>query len=369
MYNAGSAGVAAPPSVPPELTPPDWADTFAKNFEKRLDDVSTRLAKVTSETDEQAIRFAGLGFRSLRESEAWLAIHLPEHQCGLIVDVHIVMEHVHASIGGQEVIGQLQKQIKLGILTLADGLAMSSFQSKLPRFLSKQGAHTVIKNDTSFFSEVATWDEWDMPMTGFRACMKEALTSFHTAHQGNIDDTLERDSLVYAISTMALTESVAWLEGFIVFLDDYYTDLLTARFGSKKAWHATTRLGRRMFLELDKPRNGVQNFFKAGFNEQVCQRICWSVVRSHDVMARYKRHNYKDDPSVSSELVKFLAINTGYEVLENLSTKVSEMERLVVTMQKETSLATKSAVSAANRADEAKTLCDALIKRVTKLEK
>ena len=86
-------------------------------------------------------------------------------------------------------------------------------------------------------------------------------------------------------------------------------------------------------------------------------------------MARYKRHNYKDDPSVSSELVKFLAINTGYKVLENLSTKVAEMEQVVAAMQKETSLATKSAMSAANRADEAKKLCDALIKRVTKLEK
>jgi hypothetical protein len=369
MYNAGSTVPAAAPPVSAASTSPDWADTFVKTFEKRLDDVSVRLAKVTSETDEQAIRFAGLGFRSLRESEAWLAIHLPEHQCGLIVDVHIVMEHVHASIGGQEVIGQLQKQIKLGILTLADGLAMSSFQSKLPRFLSKQGAHTVIKNDTSFFSEVPTWEEWDMPMTGFRECMKEALTSFRTAHQGNIDDTLERGALVYSISTMALTESVAWLEGFINFIDDYYRDLSAAKFGSRKAWHVTTRLGRRMFLELDAPRNGVQNFFKAGFNDQVCQRIFWSVVRSHDVMSRYKRNNYKDDPSVSSELVKFLAINTGFEVLEKLTVKVTEMERVVLAMQKETAAATKSAMSAANRADDAKKLCDALIKRVTKLEK
>jgi hypothetical protein len=124
-----------------------------------------------------------------------------------------------------------------------------------------------------------------------------------------------------------------------------------------------------MFLELDQPRNGVQNFFKASFNDQVCQRIFWSVIRSHDIMARYKRNNYKDDPSVSSELVKFLAINTGYEVLESLSVKMVEMEKMVVAMQKEASAATKAAASAANRADDAKKLCDALIKRVTKLEK
>jgi hypothetical protein len=369
MYNAGTTSGSPSGPAPSAPTTPEWADTFAKNFETRLDHMAAKLSKVTSETDEQAVRFAGLGFRTLREGEAWLAMHLPDHQCGLIVDVHIVMEHVHASIEGQEVIGQLQKQIKLGILTLADGLAMSSFQTKLPRFLTKQGSHTVIKNDSSFFSEVKTWEEWDSPMTGFRACLKEALTLFRTSHQGNIDDTLQRDSIVYAICTMALIESVSWVEGFITFLDDYYRDLTAARFGSKKAWHVTTRLGRRMFLELDQPRNGVQNFFKAGFNDQVCQRIFWSVIRSHDIMARYKRNNYKDDPSVSSELVKFLAINTGYEVLESLSVKMVEMEKMVVAMQKEASAATKAAASAANRADDAKKLCDALIKRVTKLEK
>jgi hypothetical protein len=86
-------------------------------------------------------------------------------------------------------------------------------------------------------------------------------------------------------------------------------------------------------------------------------------------MAKYKRNNYKDDPSVSSELVKFLAINTGYEVLEGLSVKVSEMERMVQTMQKDTASATKSAMAAGNKADAVQKLCDALIKRVAKLEK
>ena len=135
--------------------------------------MSARLSRVTAETDEQAIRFTGLGFRSTHEANSWLAINLPEHPCGLIVDVHIVMEHVYAAIEGQEVIGQLQRQIKLGILTLADGLAMSLFQTKVPRFFSKQGAHTAIKNDSSFFREVIIWDDWDAPMTGFRAVLKK----------------------------------------------------------------------------------------------------------------------------------------------------------------------------------------------------
>ena len=167
---------------------------------------------------------------------------------------------------------------------------------------------------------------------------------------------------------MALTESVSWLEGFVVLMDNNHRNLMKACFGSKKAWHVTTRLARQMLLELAIPRDGVQNLFKAGDNTQVCQRIFWAVLKSHDVMARYKRHNFKDNPSLSSEHVKFLAVNTGFKVLEGLSTKVTNMVKTVAALQKEVQVAVKSAGTSANRADKAKKLYDQLAKQITKLE-
>jgi hypothetical protein len=154
-----------------------------------------------------------------------------------------------------------------------------------------------------------------------------------------------------------------------VFIDDYHRDLGKARFGTKKSWHVTTRLARRMFVEVATYRNGVQNAFQTGKNVQVCQRIVWAVLKSHDIMARYRRHNFKDDPSVSSELVKFLAINTGFEVLEVLAVKVADMSKSVTAMTKEVQTAVKTASTASNKADENKKLYDQLLKRVTKIEK
>jgi FtsZ-binding cell division protein ZapB len=245
---------------------------------------------------------------------------------------------------------------------------MSSFQHQVLRFFSKPGAHRVIKNDASYFNEILTFEDWDSPITGFRDLLKEQLASFRELHQINIDDTLKRDTRAYRIATMAPTESVSWLEGCVVFMDNNQRDLTKARFGSKKAWHVTTRLARQMLLELAIPRDGVQNSFKAGQNIQVCQRIYWVVLKSHNVMSRYKRHNFKDDPSVSSKLVKFLAVNTGFELLEVLSTKVTDMVRTVASLQREVQVAVKAAGTLANRADEAKKLYDQLAKRVGKLE-
>jgi hypothetical protein len=359
------------PSPPPPASDskPEWLLNVMKAFEERLETVSDQVSQVTADTDELAIRFAGLGFRTSKEANAWLVLHMPDHHCGLVVDIHMVMENIQAAIAGQDSISMLEKLFKLKIQTLADGLAMKSFETKVPRYFSQTSAHKVVKHDASHFETIGTFDEWDAPISGFRARLKEELTTFRSAHQENIDESLSRGSVGYAVATMALTESVSWLEGFIVFLDDYHHDLTKAKFGSKKAWHVATRLGRRMLLEVASPRNSVQNSFMAGKNDQVCQRIFWSVLKSHDVMARYKKLNYKDDPTVSSELVKFLAVNTGFEVLDALSSEMVVVKSEISSMKKELQASVKASGAAANKADESKKLYELLIKRLVKLEK
>jgi hypothetical protein len=158
-----------------------------KNFELRLEGNSTRIARLTADTDEQAIRFSGLGF----QANAWLVINMPSHQCGMIVDVHMVMEHIQATISGKDSLGQLEKLYKLKIGTLADGLAMTSFEAKVPRYFLLLSVHKVVKQDASYFETIGTYDEWDAPIAGFRARLKEELATFRAAHQDNIDESLE----------------------------------------------------------------------------------------------------------------------------------------------------------------------------------
>jgi hypothetical protein len=62
---------------------------------------------------------------------------MPDHHCGLVVDIHMVMENIQAAIAGQDSISMLEKLFKLKIQTLADGLAMKSFETKVPRRAEK----------------------------------------------------------------------------------------------------------------------------------------------------------------------------------------------------------------------------------------
>jgi hypothetical protein len=66
-----SSNPAPAPAAKPSTGTPAWA-SFVTTFESCLDDASARLSKVTAETDKQAIRFAGLGFRSTKEANAHL---------------------------------------------------------------------------------------------------------------------------------------------------------------------------------------------------------------------------------------------------------------------------------------------------------
>jgi hypothetical protein len=86
------------------------------------------------------------------------------------------------------------------------------------------------------------------------------------------------------------------------------------------------------------------------------------------MMSLFKRLNFKNHPSIATELVKFLAINTSFEAIDKLTCKTAYLELEIVDFKKQLGASVKSAASAANKADEAKKQSDLLTKRVLKLE-
>ena len=173
----------------------------------------------------------------------------------------------------------------------------------------------------------------------------------------------------YSISRLALTESMGWIEGFITFIDTYYRELSKAKFGAAKAWHVTTRLGKRILDEVGTTRQSAQGGFEAGNAVRICQNIVWAVMKAQDTMSEYKRLSFKNHPSVATELVKFLAINTSFDSIESLVAKGIAQEAKLVAMNKEVTNAVKAATTAANKGDESRKTVEALMKRLVVLEK
>jgi SOS response regulatory protein OraA/RecX len=79
--------------------------------------------------------------------------------------------------------------------------------------------------------------------------------------------------------------------------------------------------------------------------------------------------NFKNHPSIATELVKFLAINTSFEAIEKLTAKTTLLDLEMAEMKKKVNEAIKAATLAANKkSDECKHLTDLLAKRVKTLE-
>ena len=96
--------------------------------------------------------------------------------------------------------------------------------------------------------------------------------------------------LVFVILT--LTESIAWVEDIIKFLDDTYKEYVLARFGKRKAWHISTRLAKYLVEEVAQPRNSLQNTFKAGNPNQIAKVMFYSTLKSLDLIhSSFKRYH------------------------------------------------------------------------------
>jgi hypothetical protein len=196
---------------------PDWASKIIDGFEARVGRLENKVQKITAETNKAAIKFAGLGFRSSKErAGGWLEAEIPHHNCGLIMDAHVALEYVNTVIEGHKTITCLEKLSRqLKTKTIADGLAMTSFESKVPMYLSAPRGHKIIKSEASYFNTLTNYEDWDVSSTGFWDQLKEELIEFKAAHAEHIGDCLDPESQAYAVAMLAPTDAVAWIKGFI----------------------------------------------------------------------------------------------------------------------------------------------------------
>ena len=311
----------------------------------KLTSMESELASLRATKDSTAIKFGRLGFRSQSDCTAWLQIHHPNDEFGLLVDFHLVMEHVFVQINGQKLLANLEKIYKMDLRSNNQALAISSFETRLPRFFS-QDLKVHVKKDESYFHGIKSWDEWDLPNDGYRDRLNVELHLFKVGHKETLDHELEHLSPFHNLCVLALTESVAWVDSLIKFIDDTFNEYSRSRYGNKKAWHITTRLAKSLIDKVATPRNSVHNSFTIKRPSQVSKSIAYSSLRSLDLMMNISAVNFKNSPIITAELSKFLALNTNYEAVEQVQKKVTSIESDTLAMKKDV----KSAISAANTA-------------------
>jgi hypothetical protein len=244
----------------------------------------------------------------------------------------------------------LQQLAKIEMKDLSQGIVVSSFDSQHPKLLLDFTGYVVVTKDESYFNQVKSYKDWEEPQIGFRDRLKVDLETFEEEHIQLVTDNTQPTSALQAIAALSRTYALSWIQAFIVFIDVTYAELTRAKLLPARGWGLITRLSSQILIEVFGPRNGVKQNFILGRNDIICKQIFWAVIRSHDIMARYKSTGFKNDPSVASEYVKFLVMNTGMDVIDQLTTKSKTLEEMVKTLVKEVKIAEAKASSASTQA-------------------
>jgi hypothetical protein len=276
---------------------------------------------------------------------------------GLIVDAHMVLEHVHNSISAtKSSISTRESLYKIKIDSFTQGTAITSFDAKVPRYFSAGGmGSVVVRSDESYFDTISSYSLWDVQRNGYRDRLKAEIDAFKLNHQAVLNSEYAKVSQANLVASMALQTTISWIHSFIIYIEDVYKELTqSGRFSAAKAWNLATRLGQRIWTEVAVPRSPVQSTIKTANNPVISKVIFWAVVQSHAVMNRFESNQFCDDPSISSEYVKFLAQNTGIDSFEKTSSRVAELESEVREAVKTAKNVSSGISTASNKIDEIK---------------
>ena len=328
------------------------------------------IKSITSSKDEQAIKFNKLGFKSFDEAGLWYTTNAAGDYFGLVVDFHTLMENINNKMTTVDVMAKLEHAYKIKLDDLSQATSMGSYESEVPKVLMKEvkGSQNIIKGDESHFTNIKTWDAWDMAHDGIRPQIEEHLSTYHEGQLERIHNLLDPTDAFYQIAVLSLSTSVSFITSLISFLDSTYRTYVRAKFNTKRAWHIATRLTKRLIVKVYKPRHGVYETFKAGSPVEIGKAIFYSTLRCLDIMQAMTKLQFGNDPAIANELVKFLSLNSEFDKVNQLEADNIELKKELKLAQKDMSEAVKSVQTISNKFDQYKTSVESLKKRVSAVE-
>lgn len=171
----------------------------------------------------ESINYHNLGFCTPEEADSWIE-QCPHGKYGLVIDFHIMMEHVEQKIKGVDVLARLEKVHKIQLPSNLEAVAIASFQIMIPRFFSKPGDYQVIESTDSYFTNIKSYAEWNNASSGFKFKLKKQMERFKKHQLATIRSKLDPASKLYAIASASVLNTIAWPYKLINYIDVTYTE-------------------------------------------------------------------------------------------------------------------------------------------------
>ena len=135
-----------------------------------------------------------------------------------------MMEHIEQKVRGFDTLARLEKVHKIRLPSNKEAVAISLFQTMIPRFFSKPGEHHVINSTESYFTNIKNFANWNTPLSGFKFQLKKQMERFRLYQLSTIQAKLSPDSKIFSLATTSVSDMIAWTYELINYLDVTYTE-------------------------------------------------------------------------------------------------------------------------------------------------
>jgi hypothetical protein len=217
-----------------------YVDDQVNDIRSMIGTVNRKVDQLVADTQQGSVKFNGFGFRRPEEAHAWLEMHSPNYNFSLIVEVHMVFEQLHST--SAKTVPTLQQLRKIDMKDMSQGVAVSSFDHRLPKLLTDSHGYVAMNEDESYFEKIKTYKDWETPHTGFRDRLKQELNAFELSHKLMVENNTIPTSPLQATASLSRTYALSWIADSIVFIDDTYKELTEAKFSSERGWSLITKL-------------------------------------------------------------------------------------------------------------------------------
>jgi hypothetical protein len=350
-------------------SPQDRLDSLeSENLTQQIE-----IQRLIAKGDDSAVKFSGLGLKSLEETHAWVELQSQDVDLdfSLIPDAYIIFE----LLTGEEVDANqsqmLQSMNNLKSLAWILSIKRRHFRLSSWKFLDcsmepRMWAGMVARGNRSsrIYRHV---DKWNLGPSSMRKLIDRKLPGIRASFRSVIGNNLRLNSRLYGLAIESLERSISWIINLCSWIDRAYENANTvSRMSKSKSWALITQLVRRVFAELFVMRMGTVRAMVARDRKAMCSGVLWSVFRTLNKMNKFDEANFEDHPAIASEHIKFLACNSGFDMLEALEKDVSGLKSEAKEADHKVAAAVKKADAASNLADANKKSIFDLGKRVDK---
>ena len=339
-----------------------------KMFDKVAEDVN--VLKVASEV--AVVKFGNLGIRNLQECSQWVEENFPPKRYGILIDPLILLDRIY---GNDEVdpithLKEWESRQKLNIDSGSEQTSLTSMSYRRPRMFHSGRPSMSCDQNTSCLNKLKKHTVWKTGGDGMRNQIFDRMNELRRSMAAEIDDAFAGDeggvtSKGHAIANMCLSASVTFITQLCNYVDTLFEKLhVYSKFTVETGWGLTMQVLDRIMEDLYAPKEGVANSMRGDW----APYVVLSSLRTHDVAQVYINHNFENHPAVSSEFIKFLATNSGFEKVEKLTTEVEAQKSKLALALLELAKCSSKADTASTKASEAERATNALKTRLAALE-